>query len=93
MTRFIKYVPLQNYHVTNAYYYVGSAYEIRLRSKGLTNAQTTEMIAHYQRFCKLAEGHPAVKRILGFFEVVKAKKPVPVKGRWILKVEKKAGKP
>jgi len=85
LKQFLKRANPANNKVLDGYYYVGRAYENMLRSSGLTQSELTEMISYYEKFTILGEGHPVAIRIKGFLEMVKAKKPLNFKGKWIYK--------
>lgn len=74
-----------NNEYAKAFYYLGRGYENLLISSGLTDSEISEMIAYYQKYCFLAEGHPTTIRIINFIEKVKAHKPENFKGKWIYK--------
>jgi len=74
-----------NNEYAKAFYYLGRGYENLLISTGLTDSEISEMIAYYQKYCFLAEGHPTTTRILTFIEKVKTQKPINFKGKWVYK--------
>lgn len=84
MKAYLKRAKMPNNQVIKGYYYVGRAYEKILRTKGLTQLELSEMIAYYDKFTILGEGHPAANRIKGFIAIVKSKKPANYRGRWKL---------
>jgi len=85
MKKYLKRAKMPNNQVIKGYYYVGRAYEKILRTKGLNQMELSEMIAYYDKFSILGEGHPAAARVKGFIAAVKAQKPVNYTGRWIFK--------
>jgi|GEM_PF-3245970 len=87
LKRYVAQAVPDNNEYAKAFYYLGRGFENILLNTGLTDSEISEMIAYYQQYCVLAEGHPTTTRILSFIESVKVKKPVNFKGKWVYKEE------